>query len=109
MRAFQISEFHQLMTDKSRVAFGDHQMSLTLLDHESGSKVRRRCPRGVHHEPGLDLCAIGEDDAAFSDMSYRNAELKPGSVLLSVFRQEAGRARGIQHGIFRDQQATLHS
>ncbi len=97
------------MAHKSRVAFGDHQVSLPLLDRKSGSKVWRGRSRCVHHDVRPYLRAIPECDAALSDMPNRNPELKPSSTFLRALRKKAGRARGIQHTILGDQQAALHS
>ena len=60
MRAFQVSEFYQLMAHKSRIAIRDHQMSLAFSYRQSRkqfSRIRAAC---VHNARSVKLSSIVE-------------------------------------------------
>ena len=68
MRALQVSQLNQLVTDESGVAIGNRQMALSFLDAQARSK--RGCPGAgrVDDRGRGKLSSVGEANQPFSDL-----------------------------------------
>ena len=68
MRALQVSQLNQLVTDESGVAIGNRQMAFPFLDAQARSK--RGCPGAgcVDGSGRGKLRSVGEANQPFSDL-----------------------------------------
>jgi hypothetical protein len=51
--ALQITELYQLMSQEARVAIGDYEMALPLLDIDTGSKFGRPTASRINGDAGF--------------------------------------------------------
>src|ERR1017187_10642054 len=93
------------MPQKSGIAIGNHQVSLTLFDLNSACQFRRPRSSRIHNDLASDLQTIGRSDPPLPNLGDRRAQLKLPPVFLRALHQEPRRARRIQYRILRNEEA----
>src|SRR5205085_5366228 len=68
VRAFEISEFDQLMTYESRITVGDDQMTLALANGQIGAKLDGVRAHGQDDTAGAQFASVIEHNRAISEM-----------------------------------------
>src|SRR5208283_802373 len=81
--AFQVSQFNQLMANKTRIAVGDEQVPFARLDVETGNQGPGGGSSGVYDQTCAQRRPIGQGDHAFSDRSHLLPGADPCPAFLS--------------------------
>src|SRR5579863_5974359 len=102
MRALQVSEFHQLMPQESRIAISDDQVTFSPFDFNTRREFACVSSRCVDHNLCPDLKAIRHLQSSLSRLHDGVIQVKLGSMFLRAFHQEACSAWRIDDEVLRD-------
>src|SRR5208282_2165181 len=106
VRALQITEFHQLVPQKSSISVSDKQMTFSFFDLNLRRELGRKGSGCVHDDFCGDLRIISHTHSSPSQRCNRVTEMKLRSPLLRALDEEARSARWIQHSVLRHEQTS---
>src|SRR5581483_3427109 len=108
MRALEVSEFDQLVTQKSGIAVGDDQMSFSLPHVNGFGQVGRSCSGGVDDDFCLEFCGVARMCGGIADSSNRNAKPQFSASQLGQSKQGSRGTGRVEGGIFGNEEAASH-
>ena len=106
MRALQIAEFNQLMAHKPRIAVGDRQVSFALLNRDTGRASVCLGAKGIHQARCAERGSVVEEGFTLCKFCHRAADDQSCAQCLRLASQMQCDNRGVDNGVFNDQQAT---